>query len=103
MKRCIIILAFLGALLWAQQPDPKAIVGKIDDKTYTFAQYDTILQNYLNHHDPQKKLSEEEIAKLNDKCWEELIGRYVYDNAIKAGKIKLTDAMVLAEAKKNPP
>lgn len=104
MKRCIIILAFLGALLWAQQPDPKAIVGKIDDKTYTFAQYDTILKNYLNHHNPQnKKLSEEEIAKLNDKCWEELIGRYVYDKAIKAGKIKLTDAMVLAEAKKNPP
>lgn len=105
MKRFLILMAMLGSLcLWAQKPDPKAIIGKIDDKAYTYAEYETILNNYFRFHNPQnKKLSDEEKAKLNDQCWEELIGRYVYDKAIKAGKIKLTDAQVLAEAKRNPP
>ncbi|MDZ4183022.1 MAG: peptidylprolyl isomerase, partial [Candidatus Cloacimonadaceae bacterium] len=40
---------------------------------------------------------------MNEQCWEELIGRYVYDKAIKAGKIKLGEQELLTEAKKNPP
>ena len=104
MKRFLILLALAGSLLWAQKPDPKAIIGKIDDKVYTYAEYETILSDYFKHFNPtHKKLSVEEQARLNDQCWEELIGRYVYDQAIKAGKIKLTNAQVLAEAKKNPP
>lgn len=104
MKRFLILLALSGSLLWAQKPDSKAVIGKIEDRIYTFAEYETILSNYFRYHNPQnKKLSVEEQARLNDQCWEELIGRYVYDKAIKAGKIRLTDAQVLAEAKKNPP
>ena len=104
MKRLLILLALTGSLLWAQKPDPKAIIGKIDDKAYTYAEYETILSNYFKFYNPHnKKLSVEEQARLNDQCWEELIGRCVYDKAIKAGKLKLTDAQVLAEAKRNPP
>jgi len=104
MKRYLILLALMGSLLWAQKPDSKAVIGKIDDKIYTYGEYNSILNNFFKYHNPKnKKLSVEEQAKLNDQCWEELIGRYVYDKAIKAGKIRLTDAQVLAEAKKNPP
>ena len=100
MKRYFLLALMLMTLLWAQSKDPKAIIGKINDQAYTFEQYDSILKNYFNHYKPK---SVEEQAKLNDQCWEELIGRYVYDIAIKAGKSKLSDAQVLLEAKRNPP
>jgi len=104
MKRLLILLALMASLLWGQKPDPKAVIGKIDDKTYTYSEYETILSNYFKYHNPKnKQLSVEEKARLNDQCWEELVGRYVYDKAIRAGKIKLTDTQVLAEAKRNPP
>ncbi|MDP2173933.1 MAG: peptidylprolyl isomerase [Candidatus Cloacimonadaceae bacterium] len=103
MKRFLLILLALGALLYAQKPDSKVVVGKIADKTYTYGDYDNILKNYLDYHAKGKKLSAEEKAKLNEQCWEELIGRYIYDAAIKAGKIKLSETELMSEAKKNPP
>lgn len=106
-RRFIILLLIIIALscLIAKNPDPKAVVGKIDNITYTYSEYDKILSNYYAYY--QKKwghpLSEEEKAKLNNQCWEELVGRYIYDKAIKAGKITITQAELLREAKKNPP
>lgn len=106
-RRFIFLLLLIVALscLIAKNPDPKAVVGKIDNITYTYSEYDKILSNYYAYY--QKKwghpLSEEEKAKLNNQCWEELVGRYIYDKAIKAGKITITQAELLREAKKNPP
>lgn len=100
MKRYFLLALMLISLLWAQNMDPKATLVKINEKTYTVAEYDAILQNYFKQFKPK---TVEEQAKLNDQCFEELIGRYVYDNAIKAGKSKLTDAQVLAEVKRNTP
>lgn len=106
-RRFIFLLLIIIALscLTAKNPDPKAVVGKIDNITYTYSEYEKILSNYYAYY--QKKwghpLSEEEKAKLNNQCWEELVGRYIYDKAIKAGKITITQAELLREAKKNPP
>lgn len=106
MKRLILlVLALTAAFLSAKDPDPKAVVGKIDNKTYTYSEYNKILDNYYKYHQNQKgsTLTKEEKADLNNRCWEELVGRYIYDKAIKAGKIKITQQELLREAKKNPP
>lgn len=105
MKRLLIALFCFSALLWATQPKPNTVIGKINDEEYTYSEYEQILNNYLSFHKKQlgRELTAEDKARLNDQCWEELIGRQVYDKAIKAGKIKLTDKELLAEAKKNPP
>lgn len=105
MKRCILILLLLGTLLWAVKPDPKAVVGKIDNETYTYSEYDKILNNYISYYEKQqgKTFTDEEKGQYNDRCWEELVGRYIYDKAIKAGKVRITNQELLNEAKKNPP
>jgi len=101
----LLLIIFALTVLGAKSPDPKAVIGKIDNITYTYAEYNKVLSNYYAYY--QKKwghpLSEEEKAKLNNQCWEELVGRYIYDKAIKAGKITITQAELLREAKKNPP
>jgi peptidyl-prolyl cis-trans isomerase D len=105
MKRWIILMLFISSLLWAQEPDPDAIVGKIDDITYTYSEYENILANYYSFYEQRqgKPLSDEDKARLNNQCWEELVGRYVYDQAIEADKIQITRQELLREAKRNPP
>ncbi len=105
MKRFLILLLLMGTLLWAEKPKPTSVIGKINDVEYTYAQYEKILANYFSYHKQQlgRELTAEDKARLNDQCWEELIGRTVYDKAIKDGKIKLTDKELLEQAKKNPP
>ncbi len=105
MNRFWLILILATTLLWAEKPDPKAVVGKIDDKTYTYAEYEKILIGYYDYYTKQQgtPLTDEDKAKYNDRCWEELVGRYIYDKAIKAGKIKITNQELLNEAKQNPP
>lgn len=106
MKRVFLLLLVLTAvMLGAKDPDPKAVIGKIDDVAYTYADYNKILSNYYTYHQEQKgrALTDAEKAELNNLCWEELVGRYIYDNAIKEGKVKITQQELLREAKKNPP
>jgi len=55
MKRLILlVLALTAAFLSAKDPDPKAVVGKIDNKTYTYSEYNKILNNYYKYHQNQK-------------------------------------------------
>ncbi len=106
MKRAFLLILVLAAMaLSAKDPDPKAILGKIDNQTFTYAEYNKILGNYFSYHQSQKgrALTDEEKADLNNRCWEELVGRHIYDKAIKAGKVKITQQELLREAKKNPP
>ena len=109
MKRFIetlILVCMLGCYsLYAQKTDPKAVVGKIQDKTYTYGEYDKILENYFNYwkSTQKRKLGTEDAAKLNDQCWEELIGRYVYDSEIAARKLVVSNTELENEIRKNPP
>jgi parvulin-like peptidyl-prolyl isomerase len=105
MKRCIIALLLIGALLWAEKPKPNSVIGKINAIEYTYSEYENILKNYYAYHKQLlgRELTAEDKARLNDQCWEELIARVIYDKAIESGKIKLTDKELLVEAKKNPP
>ena len=50
--RVIILLLFILTVgfLGAKSPDPEAIVGKIDNITYTYAEYDKILSNYYAYY-----------------------------------------------------
>lgn len=102
---CILIAALSAACLFAVKPDPKAVIGKINDKAYTYAEYEAILDNYLAFYQNQQSapLTNEEIAQYNDKCWEELVARYIYDQEISKRNLKLGSQELLAEAKKNPP
>ena len=105
MKKTIILLLALAAVvLGAKNPDPKAIVGKIDEKTYTYGEYDKILARYFEYHKNKagKPLTDQDKAGLNNRCWEELVGRHIYDKALKNGKVKVTQQELLREAKKSP-
>jgi peptidyl-prolyl cis-trans isomerase D len=106
MKRWLFILPFVAiACMWATDPKPGSVIGKIDEVVYTYADYQKILTNYFSYYEKKQgsPLTEEDKAELNNRCWEELVGRYIYDKAIKSGKITITTQELLREAKRNPP
>lgn len=100
------LFILLSALAFStEKTSPNSLIGKIGDKSYTYAEYNKILENYYSFHSSRQggKLSPEDKARLNNQCWEELIGRMVYDNEIKNRRLAITDAELLSEAKKSPP
>ncbi|MEN6445617.1 MAG: peptidylprolyl isomerase [Candidatus Cloacimonas sp.] len=100
----IIIICLLWTLaLMAAKPDPKAVVGKIGDREYSYKNFNDGFKAYLQYYGKGRTLTKQDSIKLNNQYWEELVGIYVYDQAIKAGKIKVTDAELEAEIKKNIP
>lgn len=103
MKRLIFAGLAMISLLCAAEPDPKAVVIKINDLEYNYETYNQILQNYFEYYSEGQTLSTERQAELNDQCFEELVGRYIYDNAIAAGMIALSEQELLTEAKRKPP
>ena len=107
MKHKIAILVVI-CLLWtigltATKPDPNALVGKIGDREYNYKKFNDGFKAYLQYYGGGKVLTKQDSIKLNNQYWEELVGIYVYDQAIKAGKIKVTNAELEAEIKKNVP
>jgi parvulin-like peptidyl-prolyl isomerase len=97
---------FVAITLTAQtQKNPKGIVGKINNKTYTYSEYNDILNNYFNYWQTRdgKKLTPERKKELNDRCWEELIGRSIYDSEIKRRNIIVTDQEAKNSVLKDPP
>jgi peptidyl-prolyl cis-trans isomerase D len=102
----IIIMALSVAALMAAdlKTDPKGIVGRIDNKAYTLAEYNAILNNYYSFYESQEgKLTPERKKELNDRCWNELIGRQVYDNEIKRRRLVITDQEAQTLVLKTPP
>ncbi|HOD17286.1 MAG TPA: peptidylprolyl isomerase [Candidatus Cloacimonadota bacterium] len=88
----VLLMQAVCTLLLSLKTDPKGIVGKIDNKTYTFEEYNNILNNYYNYWSAREgKLSAERKKELNDQCWEELIGRTIYDREIKRRGVVVTD------------
>ncbi|HOG26400.1 MAG TPA: peptidyl-prolyl cis-trans isomerase [Candidatus Cloacimonas sp.] len=107
MKHKIAILVVI-CLLWsialaATKPDPTALVGQVGDREYNYKKFNDGFKAYLQYYGGGKVLTKQDSIKLNNQYWEELVGIYVYDQAIKAGKIKVTDAELEAEIKKNIP
>jgi len=102
---CITILAGLAVLFAENPPNSKGTVGKIDNKTYTYSEYNQILNNYFNFWQSRdgKKLTADRKKQLNDQCWEELIGRAIYDGEIKRRKIVITDTEAYNSILATPP
>jgi len=103
---CILLVLFVAAMLTAQtKPNPKGVVGKINAKTYTYTEYNDLLNNYWNYWLTRdgKKLSTERKQELNNQCWEELIGRAVYDSEIKRRGLVITDKEAYDNVIKTPP
>lgn len=87
----------------AVKPDPKAMVAKVGDRSFTYKTYNDGFKAYLSYHMGGKTLSAQDSIRLNDQYWSELVGIYIYDQAIKAGKVKVTDAEVERDITANPP
>jgi len=93
-----------AGLLAQKKSNPSGVIGKIGSKTYTYGEYNDILTNYYNYWQSREgKLSSDRKKDLNDRCWEELIGRTVYDNEIKRRGMKITDQEAMDVVLKDPP
>jgi len=101
----IIVFVCAAMLLNAQlKTNPKGIVGTIENKSYTFAEYNDILSNYYNYWQSREgTLSATRRKELNDRCWDELVGRAIYDKEIRRRGLKITDQDALNSVLKNPP
>jgi len=97
-----IFLVWIFALS-AAKPDPNALVGKVGDREYNYKKFNDGFKAYLEYYSKGKVLTKQDSIRFNNQYWEELVGIYIYDQAIKAGKIKVTDAELEAEIKKNIP
>lgn len=98
-----LILLIAVIALSAAKPDPKALVAKVGDRSYDYKSFDDGFKAYLQYHTKGTALSQQDSVRYNNQYWEELVGIYIYDQAIKAGKIKVSNAELEAEIKKNPP
>ncbi|MDD4310098.1 MAG: peptidylprolyl isomerase [Candidatus Cloacimonetes bacterium] len=105
IKRLITLLMLFGTafLLTAKTPDPKALVAKVGDRSYDYKTFNDGFKAYLEYHVKGAALSSQDSVRYNNQYWEELVGIWVYDKAIKAGKIKVTNAELEADIKKNIP
>jgi len=99
----VLILLMAMFALSAAKPDPKALVAKVGDRSYDYKSFDDGFKAYLHYHTKGTALSQQDSVRYNNQYWEELVGIYIYDQAIKAGKIKVSNAELEAEIKKNPP
>jgi hypothetical protein len=99
----LLLLALAGTVLFAAKPDPKALVAKVGDRSYTYKAFNDGFKAYLQYHTKGKTLTQQDSVRYNNQYWEELVGIYVYDQAIKAGRIKVSNAELEAEIKRNVP
>jgi hypothetical protein len=89
--------------LTAITPDPKALVAKVGDRSYDYKSFNDGFKAYLQYNGKGKTFTSQDSVRLNNQYWEELVGIYVYDQAIKAGKVKITNAELEANILKNVP
>lgn len=98
---CIALM--ISSIIWSDIHDANALVAKVGSRTYDFSTFDNGFKAYLSYHNRNKTLSPQDSTRLNDQYWEELIGVYVYDQAINAGKITVSDAEIEQDIIANPP
>lgn len=100
------LLLLVGASLFgALKKDPKGVVGKIGTKTLTYAEYNQILENYFDFWSKRdgKALTPDRKKTLNEQCWNEQIGVYLYDREIKKRGLSISDAEAYNAAITNTP
>lgn len=105
-KRLFAIVMFLGtmtALMCTAKPDPQALVAKVGDRSYTYKTYNEGFKAYLSYNVHGRTLTAMDSIRFNDQYWSELIGIYIYDQAIKAGKVKVTNTEIERDIIANPP
>ncbi|MBP7564217.1 MAG: hypothetical protein KA886_10565, partial [Candidatus Cloacimonetes bacterium] len=57
--------------LFAQKERNGEIAGRIGSKTYTYEEYNSILNNYYQYWQKQGvKLTDDKKKELNNQCWE---------------------------------
>jgi peptidyl-prolyl cis-trans isomerase D len=99
-----IIVSAAVALSAQLKTNPKGVVGKIGNKTYTLAEYKEILDNYYRYYESREgRLSSERKKELNERCWEELIGRAIYDGEIRRRRLSVSDQEAMNLVLKTPP
>lgn len=105
INRCIMIyiVLMLCGIAFATAKDSNALVSKVGDRSYDFKTFDDGFKAYLSYHLGNRTLTALDSTRLNDQYWEELIGVYVYDQAIKAGRISVSDAEIENDIIANPP
>ena len=90
--------------LFAQKERNGEIAGRIGSKTYTYEEYNSILNNYYQYWQKQGvKLTDDKKKELNNQCWEELVARQIYDEEIMKRKINPSDDELYNHTLKNPP
>jgi len=97
------LLLLSGMLLLAKNPDPQAIVVTVGDRSYDYKTFNDGFKAYLEYHAKGKNLTQQDSVRYNNQYWEELVGIYVYDQAIESGKIKISNAELEAEILNNIP
>lgn len=83
-------LLILGGIVFAQTHDPTALVAKVGERSYNYKQYNEGFKAYLQYQNSDKPFTHQDSIRLNNQYWEELVGMYIYDQAIKAGKIQIS-------------
>ncbi len=101
---CAAAILTVSLGLFGLKTNPGGIVGKIDGKAYTYAEYNGILNNYYSYFQSREgKLSADRKKQLNDNCWNELIGRAIYDKEIKRRGLTISDQEAYNIVIKDPP
>lgn len=99
---CVLLCTMIVAV-HAVKPDPKAMVAKVGDRSYTYKAYNDGFKAYLSYNVHGRTLTAMDSVRFNDQYWSELIGIYIYDQAIKADKVKVTDTEIERDIIANPP
>lgn len=100
----IVMMTMAFGLAAQLKTNPKGIVGKIENKSYTFEEYNSILDNYYSYWQAREgRLNAERKKELNNRLWDELVARALYDSEVKRRRINVSDQEAIDTAIKNPP
>jgi len=100
----IITVLCAGYLPAVEKAAPSSVVGKIDNRTITYAEYNQMLSNFTNAQQARGvKITEDKRKELNNQLWEEIIGRTIYDQEIKRRRIVVSDQEAYNKVVANPP
>ncbi|MDD2228990.1 MAG: SurA N-terminal domain-containing protein [Candidatus Cloacimonetes bacterium] len=97
------VLLCIAMLAAATEPDSSNVVLKVGSRSYSYKSYNDGFHAFISYYGRGRTITAQDSIRLNDQYWGELIGLYIYDQAIKAGKVKVSDAEVERNIMENPP
>jgi peptidyl-prolyl cis-trans isomerase D len=84
--------------------NPKPVLGVIAGKKITYTEFKDVLQNQYTVYQQEnedKEIDEAALKQINDRAWDMLVTRILYDNQLKQRRIKVRENDVLDKIK-NP-